>query len=98
MRWALRQPSAVATSSARPTGGSNSTNPSAGGGLIYLEPASLRRGNTAAMNSALSAAAVQTAAAAVAQQITEDASGTQSVTSTANNLTRAFGIILRQVS
>lgn len=97
MRWALRQPTLPTSTSTRPTAGATSTNPPTSTGLIYLEPSGLRRGNAAAMNGALSAAAAQTAAVAVAQQISDDTSNTQSVTCTAGNLTRAFGIILRQV-
>lgn len=98
MRWALRQPALAATSSSRPSTGSANAPTSGGGGLIYLEPSGMRRSTAASMNSALSAAAAaQTTAVAVAQQLNEESNNAQSVSCTANNLSRAFGIILRQV-
>lgn len=108
MRWALRQPASNNSSSpsSRPTAGgssatgaSNASNPATSSGLIYIDPVNLRRTNASSLNSALPAV-VQSAAAAAAVaasgQIQEETSSF-STSSTVNNLSRSFGIIVRQV-
>lgn len=99
MRWALRQPSAPTPSNPRATAGTTATNPPTSSGLIYIDPVNLRRSNAAALNGALNSA-VQTAAvaAAASQQAADESANSQTTSCTANNLSRAFGIILRQVA
>ena len=98
MRWALRQPSAPSPSSNRQSSSGSSANPPNSSGLIYIDPVNLRRSNAAALNGALNSAVQSAAAAVAASQQSSDDSANQSTMSTANNLSIAFGIILRQVT
>lgn len=95
MRWALRQPnSSSPASDPRPTGGGSNPNPATTSGLIYIDPVNLRRTNASSFNGALTTVVQSAAAAAAASTQLQDESSTSC---TVNNLSRAFGIILRQV-
>jgi len=98
MRWAIRQPT-TASSSTRPTAGSSSANPATSSGLIYIDPVNLRRSNAVSLNGAISSAVqtVQSAALSASQAAADESLASQTTSATANNLSRAFGIILRQV-
>lgn len=107
MRWALRQPATSSTSgpSSRQTGGGStvtgaaagSNNPTTSSGLIYIDPVNLRRTNTGSLNGALTTVVQSAAAAAVASNQIQEEVNSFSTSCTVNNLSRSFGIILRQV-
>lgn len=107
MRWALRQPSASNTSGppSRQTGGGSTaagtaaaaSNPATSSGLIYIDPVNLRRTNTGSLNGALTTVVQSAAAAAVASNQIQEEVNSFSTSCTVNNLSRSFGIILRQV-